>query len=84
MTNVLRDQLLCPRGGANVGACPNGCCIELESLREENALLRSSSRSFGDLAERLNVQLQRERTRSGARWLPVEWLRRRRRHLDRH
>jgi hypothetical protein len=37
------------------------CRRELQRLKAENAALRDSSESFGNLAERLNVALQRER-----------------------
>jgi hypothetical protein len=40
------------------------CRKELERLQEENDRLRRSAASFGALAERINVALQRER-RSG-------------------
>jgi hypothetical protein len=41
--------------------CPDDCCRELARLREENIALRVSAEAFGELAERLNVQLERER-----------------------
>jgi hypothetical protein len=37
------------------------CVRIIEQLREENALLRSSAIMFGELAERLNAALSRER-----------------------
>ena len=37
------------------------CARIIERLREENALLRSAAMTFGDLAERLNAALRRER-----------------------
>jgi hypothetical protein len=46
--------------------CPEDCCRELERLREENIALRISAETFGDLAERLNVQLQHERKAAAA------------------
>ncbi|HEX6975194.1 MAG TPA: hypothetical protein VF147_12400 [Vicinamibacterales bacterium] len=36
---------------------------ELEYLREENRLLREAARFFGELSERLNAQLRKERAR---------------------
>jgi hypothetical protein len=36
---------------------------ELEYLREENRLLRDAARFFGELSERLNAQLRKERAR---------------------
>lgn len=79
------------RRGAARCACPNGCCDEVARLREENAALRRSAQTFGELAERLNMQLQRERARAAAvkasahrralsklRWFSLDWLRRRR------
>ena len=86
------------RRGAARCTCPNGCCAEVAHLREENAALRRSARTFGELAERLNMQLQRERARAAAvkaaaerraplsklRWFGVEWLRRRRAHASTH
>ena len=39
------------------------CRVELQRLEAENAALRYSSESFGDLAERLNVALTTERAR---------------------
>ena len=43
----------------------NECKERLAELEEENADLRKSSRAFGDLAERLNDELNDER-RSGS------------------
>lgn len=37
------------------------CEDELKAVKEENRLLREAATSFGDLAERLNFQLDRER-----------------------
>lgn len=37
------------------------CKRRLEELEVENAELRAASHAFGDLAERLNQELQRER-----------------------
>jgi len=34
---------------------------ELARLREENALLRRAALTFGGLAERLNIELQKQR-----------------------
>ena len=39
-----------------------GCRRSLERLREENELLRRSSRSFGELAERLNTWLRHHKS----------------------
>ena len=41
--------------------CDTTCHEELARIREENAALRASARTFGDLAERLNAELKRER-----------------------
>jgi hypothetical protein len=35
--------------------------LEIQRLREENAQLRKASTAFGQLAERLNMELQMER-----------------------
>jgi len=44
------------------------CREEVHVLSEENAALRSANEAFGDLAERLNLQLHHERrTRRGDR-----------------
>ena len=43
------------------------CRRRLAELEEENAELRASSKSFGDLAERLNRELEFERRVSGER-----------------
>ena len=76
-------------------ACPNGCCAEVARLREENAALRRSAQTFGELAERLNMQLQRERAKAAAikaashrravsrLKMGVDWLLRRRQHPSR-
>lgn len=50
-----------PPGATETCACPRGCCTELARLREENALLRASAQTFGDLAERLNARLDDRR-----------------------
>jgi hypothetical protein len=46
------------------------CRVELQRLEAENAALRYSSESFGDLAERLNVALTTERARVPRRQSP--------------
>ena len=43
-----------------------GCRRSLERLREENELLRRSSRSFGELAERLNAWLRHHKSTGSA------------------
>lgn len=43
-----------------------GCRRSLERLREENELLRRSSRSFGELAERLNTWLRHHKSTGSA------------------
>jgi FtsZ-binding cell division protein ZapB len=42
------------------------CQLEIERLREENRYLRRASSVFGQLAERLNVELHHERKRQDA------------------
>jgi hypothetical protein len=46
--------------------CPKDCCSEVARLREDNAALRKSAETFGALAERLNIELQRERNAAWA------------------
>ena len=43
------------------GATHDHCRKEIQRLKEENELLRRSARSFGELAERLHRELERER-----------------------
>ena len=52
------------------------CCSEVARLREDNAALRKSAETFGALAERLNIELKRERNaaRASASLLPYPRL----------
>jgi hypothetical protein len=43
------------------------CREEVRRLEEENRRLRDSAKTFGDLAERLNTALERERRGGGDR-----------------
>ena len=41
--------------------------LKIAELQEENAALREAARTFGDLAERLNMELKEERRRDKER-----------------
>lgn len=41
--------------------------LKIAELQEENAALREAARTFGDLAERLNMELKEERRRNKER-----------------
>ena len=53
-------------GGPSAQADGWSLC-EIRRLREENELLRQSAQTFGALAERLHVALQRERSAQSTR-----------------
>jgi hypothetical protein len=57
------------------------CEEEVRRLEEENAQLRESAQTFGDLAERLRTTLETERRVSGDRRLVVREAADRRRTL---
>ena len=58
------------------------CEEEVRRLEEENARLRESSQTFGDLAERLRLTLEAERRVSGDRRLVAREAADRRRPLQ--